>query len=67
MNDVPVNKPTVLVVDDEVQIRRLLRAALEANGYRVVEASTGQEGIIEAAQRRPDTRKRSVPRAPSPF
>jgi two-component system KDP operon response regulator KdpE len=54
MNDVPVNKPTVLVVDDEVQIRRLLRVTLEANGYRVVEASTGQEGIIEAAQRRPD-------------
>ena len=47
-------RPTVLVIDDEVQIRRLLRVSLESNGYRVIEASTGQEGIIEAAQRKPD-------------
>ncbi len=55
MNDVPVNKPTVLVVDDEPQIRRLLRVTLEANGYRVVEASTEQKSLTEAAQHRPDT------------
>jgi two-component system KDP operon response regulator KdpE len=47
-------KPTVLVVDDELQIRRLVRVCLEANGYRVLEAATGQEGITEAAQRKPD-------------
>ena len=47
-------KPTVLVVDDEAQIRRLLRVCLEANGYRVHEAGTGQEAITEAAQRMPD-------------
>ena len=47
-------KTTVLVIDDEVQIRRLLRVSLEAHDYRVFEASTGQEGIIEAAQRHPD-------------
>lgn len=47
-------KPNALVVDDEVQIRRLLRANLEANGYRVLEAATGQEGIAQAAQWRPD-------------
>jgi two-component system KDP operon response regulator KdpE len=47
-------KPTALVIDDEVQIRRLLRVTLEANGYRVLEAATGREGINEAAQRRPD-------------
>jgi two-component system, OmpR family, KDP operon response regulator KdpE len=47
-------KPAVLVVDDEVQIRRLLRVCLEANGYRVSEAATGQEGITAAAQRPPD-------------
>jgi two-component system, OmpR family, KDP operon response regulator KdpE len=47
-------RPTALLVDDEVQIRRLLRVCLEANGYRVIEASTGQEAITEAAQRRPD-------------
>jgi two-component system KDP operon response regulator KdpE len=47
-------KPTALVIDDELQIRRLLRVCLEANGYRVLEAATGQEGITEAAQRTPD-------------
>jgi len=47
-------KPTVLVVDDETQIRRLLRVCLEAAGYRVEEATSGQEGITQAAQRRPD-------------
>jgi two-component system, OmpR family, KDP operon response regulator KdpE len=49
-----INKPVVLVIDDEVQIRRLLRVTLEANGYRVLEAATGADGITEAAQRRPD-------------
>src|SRR5882757_8625314 len=43
-----------LVIDDEPQIRRLLRITLEANGYRVFDAATGQEGIAQAAQRRPD-------------
>jgi len=52
MNDQP--KPMALVVDDEVQIRRLLRVCLEADGYRVHEAATGQEAITEAAQRKPE-------------
>jgi two-component system, OmpR family, KDP operon response regulator KdpE len=52
MTDKP--KPVALVVDDEVQIRRLLRVCLEADGYRVLEAATGQEAITEAAQRKPD-------------
>jgi len=47
-------KPQVLIIDDEVQIRRLLRISLEANGYRVWEAETGQAGLTEAAARRPD-------------
>src|SRR3954462_10708864 len=47
-------KPTVLVIDDEVQIRRLLHACLESNGYLVREAATGQEGIGAAAQHPPD-------------
>ncbi len=48
-------KPTIaLVIDDEVQIRRLLRLTLEANGYKVYEAATGQDGLVEAAQRRPE-------------
>jgi two-component system KDP operon response regulator KdpE len=52
MSELP--KPTVLIVDDELQIRRLVRVCLEANGYRVLEAATGREGITEAAQRKPD-------------
>ncbi len=52
MSDKP--KPMALVVDDEVQIRRLLRVCLEADGYRVLEAATGQDAITEAAQRKPD-------------
>ena len=46
-------KPLVLVIDDEPQIRRLLAVALEANGYRVLPAATGQEGIVLTAQHRP--------------
>ena len=49
------NQPAiVLIIDDEVQIRRLLRVTLEAGGYRVFEAATGQDGLVEAAQRHPD-------------
>ncbi len=47
-------KPTALIVDDEVAIRRLLRIALEANDYAVHEACFGQQGLAEAACRRPD-------------
>jgi two-component system, OmpR family, KDP operon response regulator KdpE len=44
----------LLVIDDEIQIRRLLKINLEAAGYRVYEAATGEAGVAEAAQRRPD-------------
>jgi two-component system, OmpR family, KDP operon response regulator KdpE len=44
----------ILVVDDEVQIRRFLRISLEANGYRVHEASLGQEALLKTAQLRPE-------------
>ncbi len=44
----------VLIVDDEVQIRRFLRISLEAHGYRVYETADGQEGILKTAQLRPD-------------
>lgn len=49
------DKPTIaLIIDDEVQIRRLLRLTLEAHGYRVFEAVDGQSGLLEAGQRRPE-------------
>ena len=54
MSETTAPNPTVLVIDDELQIRRLLRVCLEANGYRVLDAATGQEGISAAAQHRPD-------------
>src|SRR6266566_1356258 len=47
-------KPVALIVDDEVQIRRLLRVVLEAEDYQVHEAETGQQGLTETASRRPD-------------
>lgn len=44
----------VLVIDDEVQLRRLLRLALQGKGHAIVEAGTGTEGLREVALRRPD-------------
>ena len=49
-----MNRPFVLVVDDEPQIRRLLAITLEAAGYQVMAAVTGQEGLVLAAQHRPE-------------
>ena len=43
-------KNTILVVDDEVQIRRLLRITLESAGFAVIEADTGRYGLEEAAR-----------------
>lgn len=51
MNDTP--KSLILIVDDEPQIRRLLTVTLEANGYQVLPAVSGQEGLVLAAQHRP--------------
>jgi len=47
-------KLTVLVIDDEVQIRRLLRITLEAAGISVIEADNGRIGLEEAARCHPD-------------
>jgi two-component system KDP operon response regulator KdpE len=44
----------VLIIEDEQPIRRFLRASLTAEGYHVVEAETGEEGLRLAAQRPPD-------------
>lgn len=45
---------TVVVIEDEPQIRRFVRIALESEGCRVFEADTAQRGSIEAATRKPD-------------
>ena len=51
-----MNEPAanILVVDDEPQIRRFLRLALETHGYSVVEAATAEEALRAAVTRRPD-------------
>jgi two-component system KDP operon response regulator KdpE len=47
-------QPVVLVVEDEPQMLRFLRASLGAHGYHLVEATTGAAGMTEAATRQPD-------------
>jgi len=46
--------PKVLIVDDEPQIRRFLRASLQAHDYDVIEAETGKEGIKACTVQKPD-------------
>ena len=48
------NEPLVLIVEDEVPIRRFLNASLTAEGYRIVQAETGEAGIRLAASQPPD-------------
>jgi two-component system KDP operon response regulator KdpE len=45
---------TALIIDDEIQIRRLLRMALESKGYTVRDAENGQLGLQEAVFHKPD-------------
>jgi two-component system KDP operon response regulator KdpE len=45
---------TILVIEDEAPIRRFLRASLETQGLKMLEAATGQEGLALAASCRPD-------------
>jgi two-component system KDP operon response regulator KdpE len=47
------NPDTILIIDDEVQIRRLLEITLSANGYKIAEAATGKEGLTMAATGHP--------------
>jgi two-component system KDP operon response regulator KdpE len=47
-------RAAILVVEDEPEIRRFLRSALGTEGYRVVEAETGERGAIEAGTHKPD-------------
>ncbi|HYV90414.1 MAG TPA: response regulator [Chitinophagales bacterium] len=49
-----MNSAEILVIDDELQIRRLLTITLESNGYRVNESATAREGLVAAANHPPD-------------
>jgi two-component system, OmpR family, KDP operon response regulator KdpE len=44
---------TILIIDDEVQIRRLLEITLSSNGYKIFSAATGKEGIVKAVTHTP--------------
>ncbi len=46
--------PAVLLIEDDPQIRRFLRASLPAHGYRLIESETGEDGLAQAATRTPD-------------
>ncbi|HEY8993063.1 MAG TPA: response regulator [Lacunisphaera sp.] len=50
----PFSSATLLIIDDEKQIRRLLRITLETGGYQVREAENGTLGLQEAAHQAPD-------------
>ena len=50
----PDSAPQVLIVEDDREIRRFIRAALEDEGYRVSEAETVERGVIDAGTRKPD-------------
>ena len=54
MTDCAPKRLLVLIIDDEPQIRRLLRVCLERNGYGAVEAASGEEGIDQAIGHQPD-------------
>ena len=43
----------ILIIDDEVQIRRLLEITLSSNGFKIYEANTGKDGLIAAATQNP--------------
>lgn len=47
-------KPLILIIDDESQIRKILRITLEAKGFRIIEAEDGNTGIVLAASNHPD-------------
>ncbi|MGH7277487.1 MAG: response regulator [Candidatus Rokuibacteriota bacterium] len=47
-------EPAIVVIEDESEIRRLLRATLRDQGYRLYEATTGAAGLVEAGSRQPD-------------
>ncbi len=54
MSDDAGKKITVLVIEDEIHMRRMLRLCLEGNGYGVVDAATGKAGLDQALQSQPD-------------
>lgn len=44
-----IGNETILVIDDEIQIRRLLEITLSANGYKIIHSASGKDGLVDAA------------------
>ena len=49
-----MNDATILIVDDEPQIRKMLSITLQSSGYRMIEAGTGKEALLQVANHPPD-------------
>ncbi|MGH2565596.1 MAG: response regulator [Ginsengibacter sp.] len=49
-----MSKAEILIIDDEPQIRKLLEITLQSNDYKVLQAETGKEGLIKAANHPPE-------------
>jgi len=49
-----MNSNRILIIDDEIQIRRLLEISLTSNGYETIFATDGKEGLVAAATNHPD-------------
>lgn len=49
-----MSSPIAILIEDEPQIRRFVRAALEAEGWQVFESDTAQRGLVEVGTRKPD-------------
>jgi len=47
-------KESILLIEDEPQMRRFLRVTLQAHGYQLIESATGEDGLIQVATRNPD-------------
>jgi two-component system KDP operon response regulator KdpE len=47
------DKPLILLIEDEPQMRRFLRVSLQSQGYRLIEAETGEDGLAQVASRKP--------------
>jgi len=50
----PGDAPLILIIEDEAPIRKFLRVSLLAEGYRIVEAETAREGVLQATTQPPD-------------
>ncbi len=48
------DRELILLIEDEPQMRRFLRVTLQSHGYRLIEAPSGQEGLMQATTRNPD-------------